>query len=169
VFKTIAVFLFSLFLSACAVQNVNSTELNNLAEINVNLGLYELKQNHTLLAKDYLLQALKLDPLNVHAQAAWGYYLMDVGDEAGADAAYTKALNLAPDDSEVQNDYAVFLYKEGHYQEALQYFLKAAGNEHYLYSGLAYQNASLAAQKLGNSALANIYMQDAERAGFGAK
>jgi len=150
----------SLLLSACSIT---PSEPNHsaLAEIDMQLGLQDLNQHQPLAAKAELLQALTLAPQNAEIHAAWGYYLENTGAIAAASAAYAQALNLAPQNPQLVDEYAVFLYRQGQYQTALHYFLKAAGHPTYLYTAVAYQNASLAAAKLGDQIAARKYRQQA--------
>lgn len=127
----------------------------------MNLGLDALAKGDPLTAKAQLLDALALNAENAQIEAAWGYYLMKTGDITHAALAYQKAIKLAPANAQIQNDYAVFLYQQQKYRQALSYFLKAAEDETYLYSGLAYENASLTAQHLGDVNAAQIYHQKA--------
>ncbi len=159
--KLIVVIFISLCLSGCASSAIDPAQANNLAQIDVALAVDALAQNDPLTAKAKLLSALQLTPNSPSVQAAWGYYLWRVGDVVHADQAYARALSLAPDDPQIQDDYAVFLYQEEKYAQALPYFLKAAMNENYLYTGLAYQNASLTASHLGDAKLAALYQQKA--------
>lgn len=154
------------FLFACA-DHVRSSV--SLAQLDVDMAINDMGQNHLLAAKAQLLQALQVDADDAEVQAAWGYYLALTSDESDALLAYQKALALCPDDAQINDDYAVFLYHSGHYQEALKYFLVAARDPHYLYSALAYQNASLAAKKLGMADLAYQYALDAQRQGLDEK
>jgi type IV pilus assembly protein PilF len=157
-FKVCLLTAVCLMVSACASSSPQEV---NLAQLDVNLGLDALKSGDPLNAKAKLLEALQLAPQDAEVQAAWGYYLAAMHDVGEARAAYQDAINLAPNDPEIQNDYAVFLYQQKEYSEALIYFLRAAHNEHYLYSGLAYENASLAALHLGDTAHAAAYHQEA--------
>lgn len=146
-------------LSACTVDTQNQKDL---AEIDANLALMDLQHQEEMAGKAKLLEALQLAPQDASVLAAWGYYLASVGDMNDAREAYEHALNLAPLDPQIEDDYAVFLYQQKDYQGALSYFLQAAHNEHYLYSGLAYQNASFAAAHLGDVAAAKEYQEKAE-------
>ncbi len=157
----IVVVFLSLYLSGCASSMIDAAQANNLAQIDVALAVDALAQNDPLMAKAKLLSALQLAPDSPSVQAAWGYYLWRVGDVASADQAYARALSLAPDDPQIEDDYAAFLYHQQHYAQALPYFVKAASNENYLYTGLAYQNASLTASHLGDAKLAALYQQKA--------
>jgi type IV pilus assembly protein PilF len=152
-------FLLFIFLSACTEVSVQQKQ--SLAHIDVALAFIALQQHNSMNAKAKILTALQLAPQDANVQAAWGYYLAWVGDEANAARVYQYALRLAPGDSQILNDYAVFLYQQGQYARALQYFLRVAEDETYLYTGGAYHNASLAATKLGELALAKEYEQRA--------
>jgi type IV pilus assembly protein PilF len=161
VFKIIILSFLSLFLCACV-----SSQNQALANIDMQIGLDDLAVHDYVASKSELLQALQLDQDDAYVQAAWGYYLSMVGDFNNADLAYQKALSLAPDDAQIKDDYAVFLYRSGDYADALKYFVMVAQDEHYVYSALAYQNASLAAKQLGNVQLAQIYASEARKQGF---
>lgn len=155
--------LLSVGLSACSSFGETQKQNKHLAEIDANLALVNLTQHKQLPAKAELLAALKLAPDDAKILVVWGYYLAKTGDSNAAAQAYQQAMRLAPDDPEIQEDYAAFLYEQKDYVLALNYFLTAAENEHYLYAGLAYKNASLAAKNLGQIAEAERYQQKAEK------
>ena len=161
----IPLFFILLMLNACSMAPPVEDDLQNdaLAKVELKMALIALEQQQILAAKARLLWALQLAPNDPEINVAWGHYLAITGNTAAASSAYQKALNEAPNSAEIQDDYAVFLYREGRYQQALAYFLKAARQQSYLYSAIAYQNASFAAEKLGESNLAVHYQSKAQQ------
>jgi type IV pilus assembly protein PilF len=96
------------------------------AEYNMQLGVSYLRQGDLTTAQAKLEKALEQDPSLHSAHAALGVVFERLGDEAGAEKHYRRAVSLAPDDPDVLNSLAVFLCRERQDPaEALQLFDRA--------------------------------------------
>lgn len=139
-----------LLLQACQknseVNDVIATKkynLNEAATYNVQLGIAYLKQGNRPLAKRKLLLALTQAPNAAQTNAAMAYFLEKSGEINEAAAYYQKAMLLAPGSGAQLNNYGTFLCRQGHYQQAENYFLKAVKDTHYEQTAKAYENAGL--------------------------
>ncbi|PRP61295.1 type IV pilus biogenesis/stability protein PilW, partial [Bacillus halotolerans] len=83
------------------------------AHYNVQLGLAYLKAGDFRRAQYKLSKAIKLDPHHAEVHYAFAYYLETVGEFEKAQQEYLTALNIAPDDPKVLNNYGAFLCRQG--------------------------------------------------------
>ena len=134
----------------------------HLAEINTELAILDLNQQHPENAKIHLLEAANLAPNDALVLTGEGFYDFKINELNEAAHFYQQALNVAPNNPEIENDYGVFLYQTHQAQQALPYFLKAAHNPMNLYAANAFQNAALAEQALGDSIDARQNFKEAQ-------
>lgn len=120
-----------------------SSNLNQAAMYNTQLGLAYLKQGNRPRAKKKLLQALSEAPNSPNVNAAMAYYLEQTKEFDKAKTYYLKAIVLSSNGGALCNNYGAFLCRRGDYQQAEQYFLKAAKDIQYLHASGAYENAGL--------------------------
>jgi len=118
-------------------QHIN---LKQASSLNVAIGLTYLKSGKLQIAKQKLLLAIKQDPTNVQALLSIAYFFDTIGHPKFSEIYYHKALKIASDHSQVQNNYGVFLCKQGVYQKGLYYLKLAAHNQTYLGSSQAVRN-----------------------------
>lgn len=164
-----------LFLASCATNTDNIKQQpqtlvpslppqpKDAAAININLGLYYLKQQNIQEAKTKLLLALNQNPKNFLAYDAIAYFLETTKDIKTAEKYYTKAIALASADkiATARNNYGTFLYRQHRCQKALSQFIDAATDTKYLNIAAAYENAGFAALCLSNKYLAKTYFSRA--------
>lgn len=155
-----------LLLAAC-VTNSNSpfpgdkVSLQRASQDNVALGMQYLQQGNRDAAMQMVQKAIQEDPDNAGAYAVEALVFNANEDTDKARDAYRTALRKAPDDPEIQNDYAVFLCQRGKAAESVEYFLKAANNPHYLTPEGAYANAGLCALLIPDDNAAEQYLRKA--------
>lgn len=113
------------------------------ARINYELGAEYLRQGNLELARERLERAVAQDPDLADARATLALVYDSQGDTELADDQYRRAVRLAPDDASVQNTYAVFLCKRQRYDEAMDYFNRAASNSRYGTPEAALTNAGV--------------------------
>lgn len=87
-------------------------------------------------------------------------YLRELDD---AEADFRKAIKLAPNDPEVNNNYGWFLCQTGKERQSIAYFLNALKNPLYATPDRAYANAGSCALKVGDLEGAEHYLQQAIR------
>lgn len=161
--------VYCFLISSCTVMKKNQHENanNELAEINVKMGLYYLiESKDAIKAKEKLLKASRQAP---RLPAVWyglGYFEENTGNIENAQKYYEHALRISPEDAASQNNYAAFLCRHGNYKKAIDYFLRAAGQPDYLNTSKAYQNAAQCAEQIPDDDLARKYYRLAEERGL---
>ena len=140
---------------AGAQNNNNKSRNEDVASINVQLGVAYLKQGNLAVAQEKLERAEKLnarDP-NVHTALAVLYERLNRPKDV--ERHYRAASRLAPRDPNVSNNYAVWLCQHGRTDEGVKRFIAAARNPLYSTPETAYTNAGVclrAAQRLDEAA-----------------
>jgi len=165
--QKILLFIFiTLLLSACNTNPLRSdtqeqkTKIKS-AKINAQLGISYLERQDVVRAKQKLLLALDQAPTIPETWYAMAYFLEATGDTSMAKSYYLKAVGLAPNRGDVQNNYGTYLCRLGHYQEAVQHFMLAVKDANYLNPDDAYENAGICALKIPNYAQADYFFQRA--------
>jgi type IV pilus assembly protein PilF len=133
-------------LSACVSNSTGSgsgKDTKNAAEANMQLGVAYMQQGNMAVAKDKLERAAKQAPRNADVHSALAYLYERLNQSKDADREYRIATRLAPDNSEVSNNFAVFLCRNGHTEEALKRFDAAANDRLYRTPWAALTNAGV--------------------------
>ena len=119
-----------LLASGCVTSTSGSPEKaeadkGDAADLNYQLGARYYRNGNYQLARDRLLYSIKLDPRNAiaHSTLALTYERLD--NTRLATEAYEEAVRIAPRNFDVLNTYAVFLCRQGRYDEAIKNFDKA--------------------------------------------
>lgn len=142
--------LLMLPLSGCvSSQSRFSTQPDRAAELNLELGIEHLRRGNLAQAKERLDRSLQQNARNPMAQVASGLLYDRLGDRARADNHFARALSLAPDDPDVQNNYAAYLCRTGRFDRGEKLALQAAGNALYRSPEVAYVNAGSCARGAG--------------------
>ena len=96
------------------------------SDLNVQLGIGYLRQGDWQSARTKLERAVAQDADNVVAHTALGLVYQNLGDTAGAERNYRRAVTLAPKDPDALNGLAAFLCREESGRtEALKLFDRA--------------------------------------------
>ncbi|MGH8293013.1 MAG: type IV pilus biogenesis/stability protein PilW [Gammaproteobacteria bacterium] len=159
-----AVVLAAGWLAACVSSSSapgDAVSMQHASQFNVELGVAYMQQGRRDLAMQKLQLALKQDSDNANAYMAIGLLYNGTGDTQRADENFRIALRKAPDNPQIQNNYAVFLCQHGKPQESEQYFLKAAENPLYPTPEAAYTNAGVCANKIPDRTEAAGYFRRA--------
>ena len=131
------------------------------AVANLNLGLGYLRQGRPELAVDIFERALVFDStlVDAHSSLAVAYDQLGVSDEA--EEHYLLAAELAPDNPGAANSYAVFLCRNSRWDDAEEYFRRAADNPRYTTPEAALANAGVCARAAGDAETAETYFREA--------
>ena len=105
-----------------------------LGEKYLELGKYDL-------ARENLLKALKYDPKSVDAHTVLATVYDRVGDSKAAEDNYRAAAELAPRAGGVNNNYGLYLCKQGKYVDARKHFDIAMADGFYADKATIYTNA----------------------------
>jgi type IV pilus assembly protein PilF len=129
----------------------------------VQLGVGYLQQGATERAKSPLQKALDIDPSSADANAALAMVFQIEMEPELAEKYYRRALSESGDQTRILNNYGSFLYDQQRYEEANEYFLKAASDTMYSGRSRVYENLGLTALKLNHPDKARKYFQKALR------
>jgi len=118
-------------------------------QANLQLGAAYLQQGNLPVAKEKLERAEKQSPRDpqVHGLLAMLYHRL--GENQKAEKEYRTALDLAPNDPEQLNNYAVFLCSLGRVDDGVNRFQEAARNPLYRTPWAAYTNAGVCLRGAG--------------------
>lgn len=141
--------------AAAGAQDNKKNRNQDMAAINVQLGVAYLKQGNLAIAQEKLERAEKQNPRdpNVHTALAVLYERLNRPREV--ESHYKTATRLAPKDPNVANNYAVWLCRNGRPDEGVKRFIEAARNPLYSTPETAYTNAGVclrSAKKLDQAA-----------------
>ena len=157
--------LLTLALAGC-VTSSNNPQFNNdqvsmekASQDNVALGMQYMQQGNRDVAMQKIQKAIQQNPDNADAYMAEAILYSTIGDPSRADDAYKIALRKAPDNPELQNNYAVFLCQNKRPREAVDYFLRAAANPMYSTPDAAYANAGVCAGYIPDPAASEKYFR----------
>ena len=138
-----------------------ASDMARAAEISVQLGIEYLKEGELDQALNKVERAVQQDSPLPSAHSALALFKQRLGQAKEAERHFQHAIKLAPESSETQNNYSVFLFSQGQYQEAEERFLTAVKNPLYDTPELAYENAALAAKQRADFSKAEEYYRSA--------
>lgn len=131
------------------------------AEVNTRLGLGYLERGQTQIAMEKLETALRFDPEHTPAHLAIGLIHERLGNTRQAEQHYRQASRLAPNDGATQNAYAVFLCRQGKFDEAERHFERVFADHFYATPEVAYSNAGACARRAGHTERAERHLRQA--------
>lgn len=131
------------------------------AELNYQLGARYYNNGKYDLARDRLLKALEFNPKLPKAYTTLGLVYEALDNERLARGAYDTAISLAPKDAGVQNTYAVFLCRQGEFEEAAKHFKKSADLPDNDNAEVTLTNAGVCLVQKPDYALAETFFRDA--------
>ncbi|MEJ2604153.1 MAG: type IV pilus biogenesis/stability protein PilW [Gammaproteobacteria bacterium] len=145
--RAVLVPMLALILAGCVTSHSGRPDSKGspaeAARINYELGAEYMRQGNLELARERLERAVSQDPDLAAARSALALVYDKQGDTELADDQYRSAVRLAPDDASVQNTYAVFLCQRRRYDDAVEYFSRAAANGRYGTPAAALTNAGV--------------------------
>jgi type IV pilus assembly protein PilF len=131
------------------------------ARAHTELGVSYYRVGQLGVALEEFKQALAADPKYVPALNAMGLVYMGLNEDDKARASFERALKVDPNDSDVNNNYGLFLCDRRREKESLKYFLAAVRNPLYRTPEEAYVNAGICARRAGDDQAAEQYFQRA--------
>ena len=151
-----------LLVAGCSTTpTAEERSLKKAAQLNAQLGANYLQQGNLVQANEKLVKALRQDDRNVDAHATFALLQMELGKPEKARDHFEEALDLAPDDPQLHNNYGTFLCNQGDYDEGIEQFLTAAENRLYATPEYAYANAGVCARDAGRPDDATRYLRRA--------
>jgi len=155
-------FIFALTLSiltACTTQ-IHTKDASNY---NAELGIRYLQKGRLKLANEKLMKALEQNPASVKSNHYFALLQEKLGNTAKAQKYFSKAIKLAPKNSELRNNYGSFLCKINKPQSAIEQFLIALKDPLYETPEYAYNNAGICLRKANQDDQAEKYFRLALR------
>ena len=138
-------------LVACVPVKPSSKSPKDAAEYNMQLGVSYIRQGDYASAQSKLEKAIQQDAGLASAHSALALVYDRLGDLAGAEREYRRAVGLAPDDPDILNSVAAFLCGQKPKQkEAMDYFQRALAiplARTYYNRAMLYANAGLCAKR----------------------
>ena len=131
------------------------------AEVHTRLGVGYMARGQLQIAMENLERALRHDPQHTPAHVTLASAHERLGNTRQAETHYRQAARLAPTDGATQNAYAVFLCRNGPFDEAQRRFERAFADAFYSTPELAFSNAGACARRNGQLAQAETYLRQA--------
>lgn len=144
-----------------STRSQNSTDPRNRAKIHTELGAMYFQGGSMAVALDELGVALDADSSYVQAYSIRGLVYAALREYGKAESDFQRALSIAPNDPEVNNNYGWYLCDTGKERQSIAYFLNALKNPLYETPERAYSNAGTCALKAGDLDGAQGYLLQA--------
>jgi type IV pilus assembly protein PilF len=173
-FRVLFGFFLALILSGCASQKnygvqserngtAESAELQKRAAIRMQLALDYYQQGQHKVALEEVRKALLVVPDLVDAFSVRALIFMDLGEVQLAEDNFTRALQLAPNDSEIANNYGWFLCQNGRAKQSMAYFERVLKDPAYTTPVKAFHNAGVCSLRIKDVENAERYFMLAFR------
>lgn len=140
-------------------RNTEETEVRRRARIRTELAITYFQDGRYSIALDELKQALTLDPNYAEAIGILALVYMELNEKGLAEQNFRRAMQLKPNDSDINVNYGWFLCSNGRQRESIPYFLNAVKNPLYERPAIAWQNAGICALRMGDLAEAENYLR----------
>lgn len=133
------------------------------AKVHTELGSLYLQSNTLAVALDEARIAIAADPDYAPAYSLMGLIYMQMRENAAAEKSFEQALQRAPNDPEINNNFGWFLCQTGREQRSLDYFNVAIRSPLYATPAMPNTNAGICLLRLKNDREAEAYLQQALR------
>ena len=131
------------------------------AQMHVDLAAGYYERGRMDIALQELAEAAKLDPSNARIYNLYGLVYANLEQDANAQQNFQRALQLAPDDSEIRQNWGWYLCTHGREREAITEFDLAVRNPLYRTPDISLTNAGKCAASIGDHARAADYYRRA--------
>lgn len=140
-----------------------SSSPHELASLHAQLAIEYAKANQFGMALDAAERAVAIDGFYVPGWLARAYVESALSHDAAAERDYRRALELAPQSAQVNNNYGQFLCEKGRTEESIALFDKALSDPLYASPQTAYYNLGRCSLKMNRVERATEYLQSALR------
>lgn len=150
-------------LTGCAAPGSKEKNGEDLAGIYADMALGHMQRQPPdyVRAKEKLEKALEADPKLVRAHHYAAELYARTEDDEKAEYHFRHALELAPRDPNLKNNFGAFLCARNRFPEAETQFLAAIEDPAYTTPHLAYENLARCALRVPNAAKAERYFDEA--------
>jgi type IV pilus assembly protein PilF len=129
------------------------------SEINTALGREYLERGQYEIALEKLKKATSFDPSYAPAHTMLAVLYERINDSGLAERHYRLAIEAAPGNGDVNNNFGVFLCQTGRANEAGEYFRRAVEDPFYRTPAASYANAGSCELQMGNLDKAETYLR----------
>jgi type IV pilus assembly protein PilF len=129
------------------------------AQLHTELGAGYYERGQMDVAIEELTEAVKLDPNNAKAYNVFGLVYAVLGENQKAEQSFQRALQLAPQDSEVRQNWGWYLCTHGRARESIPEFEAAVRNPLYRTPEVALLNAARCSASYGDVRVAESYFR----------
>lgn len=140
---------------------VTDADLKRRATIRLQLASTYYSKRQFQFAIEEAREALKLDPSLAAAHGLLGLVYLEIDERAQAEASFSQALRMQPENPELLNNYGWFLCSTGRERESIAYFERTLANKLYPTPALAAQNAGICLMKIRDFAGAEGWLRRA--------
>src|SRR3954470_23265766 len=156
--------------AACATKEPDSSggtivgevgDARNRARVHTELAGAYYERGNMGVALDELRQATNADPSYSGAYGLLGLVYMDLKDPRQAESNFERALQLSPNDADINHNYGWFLCQNGREKDSIRYFLQALRNPLYASPGRTYSAAGFCSMRANNLKDAEEFFQRA--------
>ena len=144
-----------------SVQDAQAIDARRRAEIHTSLASQYYQRGNFVVALDETRLALKDDSTYYPALNVRALVFMELREDAQARAAIERALSLAPNDPDVQNNFGWFLCLRGDSARAMEMLRRVQADPLYVTPEKALLNAGLCARFAGRNVEAEDYLRRA--------
>jgi type IV pilus assembly protein PilF len=131
-------------------NQITKPQPERAAEINLELGIEHLRKGNLQEAKDKIDRALEYNPRFARGHMVAAMLYNRLGDEDKADSHFQRAASLASTDSDIKNNYAVYLCQKNRFARGEKMALEAAADQLYKTPEIAFMNAGNCARNAGD-------------------
>jgi type IV pilus assembly protein PilF len=139
----------------------DATAAQKRAQIRLQLAVGYYEQGQLPVALDEIKKALAADPDYADAYGVRALIYMGMGETTLADDNFKRAVQLAPNNPDIANNYGSFLCQNGRAAESLRWFDAALANRQYASPAKALNNAGSCALKVKDHERAEKYLLQA--------
>ena len=157
--------LAALILGACAGTGEQASNAaanaRRGAEAHTSLAANYFTRGQHAVALEELNKALSFDASYVRIYDMLGLVYMELGEDSAASENFQRALKLAPNDPDLNNNYGWFLCTRGRVADSLEFLDLALRNPLYANAHKSLVNAGVCTRKLGDETAAKEYFRKA--------
>jgi len=146
-----------LFSTGCTSNKADS----QASDYNADLGIRYFQKGRLKLANEKLLKSLDQNPHSAKSNHYYALLQRDIKENDKANLHFAKAVQYAPKDPEIRNNYGQFLCDIGRPNEAIKHFQVALKDPLYSTPEYAYTNAGICLRKINNNTQAEEYFRTA--------
>lgn len=141
--------------------STDQSENQRRAMIRLQLAIGYYEQRQYAIALDEVRQSLAINPQSSDAMSVRALIYMEMHEPKLAEESFQAAMQMAPNNPDLINNYGWFLCQNGRERESLGYFDRALKSRNYLSPAKALNNAGVCTLKLGDEAGAQRYLMQA--------